>query len=370
VVTFSILWFFSRFLKPYKLESLGAILVIAAAGSMVGWPLYRLGESLHKRGRLPDMQRHRVAWTVTIIVVVLLGFFLVPLPVGRIRQTALVQCQPDDIESVYLEVQVPCILDELNVRDGQRVEPGEILARFSSLDLETKLEEARSQQQIRIVLIDSLNKQSAQTTDANKRHELETNIAGARGERAVYEQQVEEYEKMLGHLVIRAPRGGVIMSPPKKDEVGKQWEKDVTTPFCSIGDPTRLRALMPVPPSDYNLLAEDLRHDPDLDITLRIQGRDSHTWKGKVSLLPQSPATKVPFALTNKGGGPLAVKPSTQPNTYEPQSQQYLVGIDILDPDGAICPGNMAQVKIHCRWHSAAWWVWRTINSTFDLGLM
>jgi hypothetical protein len=30
----------------------------------------------------------------------------------------------------------------------------------------------------------------------------------------------------------------------------------------------------------------------------------------------------------------------------------------------------MAQVKIHCRWRSGAWWAWRTISSTFDLGLM
>ena len=38
--------------------------------------------------------------------------------------------------------------------------------------------------------------------------------------------------------------------------------------------------------------------------------------------------------------------------------------------DHPIRPGTMAQVKIHCRWRTCAWWLWWTINSTFDLGLI
>src|SRR5919204_3511840 len=60
VITFSILWFMSQFLKPYKLGVVSGMLACAAAGSMVGWPLYRLGKNLHKRGRLPDMKPVRV----------------------------------------------------------------------------------------------------------------------------------------------------------------------------------------------------------------------------------------------------------------------------------------------------------------------
>ena len=46
VVTFIILFFFSNFLKPYKLEIVGQMLAFAALGSMLGWPLYRLGKNL------------------------------------------------------------------------------------------------------------------------------------------------------------------------------------------------------------------------------------------------------------------------------------------------------------------------------------
>src|SRR5262249_9990182 len=43
VVTFSILWFMAYWLKPYKLGVISGMLAFAAAASMVGWPLYRVG---------------------------------------------------------------------------------------------------------------------------------------------------------------------------------------------------------------------------------------------------------------------------------------------------------------------------------------
>ncbi len=57
-------------------------------------------------------------------------------------------------------------------------------------------------------------------------------------------------------------------------------------------------------------------------------------------------------------------------NTLVPQTQQFLVEVEIIDPDSAIVPGTMAQVKIHCRNETCASWVWRTVNNLFDLGLI
>lgn len=50
VVTFTILYFMYSFLKPYKLEVISAALTLASIGSMVGWPLYRFGKNLFRRG--------------------------------------------------------------------------------------------------------------------------------------------------------------------------------------------------------------------------------------------------------------------------------------------------------------------------------
>jgi hypothetical protein len=127
---------------------------------------------------------------------------------------------------------------------------------------------------------------------------------------------------------------------------------------------------MPVTPPDYRLLKTDLAVNPDLSVTVRVQGRAEVTWKGRIHQVFDSEAKEVPPQLTSKFGGPLAVKPSPQQNTYQPQAQQFLVVVYFVKSDDYIEPGTLAQVKIHCRWRSCAWWVWRSISSLFDLGLM
>src|SRR5262249_1277475 len=97
VVTFGIIWFFYQFLKPYKLGALGGMLAVAALSSMVGMPLYQMFEAYQKRGRVPDMKRARVSVTVAVLLVAAAVFFLVPLPVGRIRQSGLVQVHHDSV---------------------------------------------------------------------------------------------------------------------------------------------------------------------------------------------------------------------------------------------------------------------------------
>src|SRR6266849_3191243 len=83
VITFSILYFMSMFLKPYKLGVVSGMLAFAAGASMVGWPLYRLGKNVHKRGRLPDMKSGRVTISAIALGTLIVLFFVLPLPVSR-----------------------------------------------------------------------------------------------------------------------------------------------------------------------------------------------------------------------------------------------------------------------------------------------
>jgi putative peptide zinc metalloprotease protein len=373
VVTFSILYFLYMFLKPYKLGAISALLAIAAGASMVGWPLYRLGKNLYKRGRLPDMKPQRVTVSVGALAAVVLFFFLVPLPVARVRQAALVQVQPEAGEHVH--VQVPGILKALYVTDGQYVPKDYVLAEFTNVEVENEFDETQAKLDAKVAeynaLSGKLNEPGLDPADASK---LQKQRAEAAGERSRLQTKRDDYLKMKELLILKAPREGRVMSPPQKDEVGKQWDKERTQPFCTIGEPKQLWVLTPVSTSDYRLLKDDReeeqRRGKDLSVDLRVQGLGGKTWKGKIAQLPESEAKEVPLALTIKAGGPVAVKPSTQPNVYVPQNQQYLLGIDIVDADDAIRPGTLAQVKVHCRWRTCAWWVWRTVSSTFDLGLL
>jgi putative peptide zinc metalloprotease protein len=129
--------------------------------------------------------------------------------------------------------------------------------------------------------------------------------------------------------------------------------------------------LVPLAPADYALLEENYKNGTlhNTPATIRVQGRDSRLWAGKISQMPKSAAPDIPVQLSNKAGGPLAVKPTSEPNKLVPQSQVFLVGIDFLQPDDSIAINTAAQVKIHCEYRSCVWWIHRTIASTFDLGL-
>jgi putative peptide zinc metalloprotease protein len=379
VITFVILWFLYNFLKPYKLGVLSGMLAIAAVASMVGWPLYRLGKNIHQRGRLPDMKRVRVIITCSIFVGLIVAAFTVPLPVSRVTASGVVELRSEAVTPVYapmpLENQV-MILRELHIKDGQRVRQGEELARFSNRDLaklwETTRVQVKAYEDKRAALISA----KEALKDESQRGVFEQEILNAAGQAEQSRRLAAEYAKMLDALVIKSPRDGVVMGPPSIDDVGKKWDQKV--PLCKIGEPekatgdqvVRLRVLIPVTPAEYNLLQENMRDGSRLQVSVRVPGMGRQFWRGELSNLPLSEAATIPPLLSNRTGGPVAVKPGTQPDQLIPQTQQYLVAIDLVDPDADVNPGVRARVKIHCRKRTLSWWVWRTVNDLFNLKLL
>jgi putative peptide zinc metalloprotease protein len=141
------------------------------------------------------------------------------------------------------------------------------------------------------------------------------------------------------------------------------------TPVFAVGDPTRLLVRLPVTPPDHRLLKDDLDARGELLATIHVKGRSDHDFAGRVRPLPLQNAETVPVQLTQRGGGPLAVRPGGDPNVLVPLAQVYLVDVEMLDPDAAVDPGQLAVVKIHTKWRSAAWWVGRALANALDLGL-
>jgi putative peptide zinc metalloprotease protein len=372
VVTFSILYFLYNWLKPYKLDALSALLAMAAVASMVGWPVYRTVKNIRQRGRLPDMKRGRVTVTVTVLGLLLLGFFLLPLPIARVQDKGLVQVPPENI--VLVAPIDSAVLTKLSVKNGQWVSAGQPLASFTSTELENKaLEAAGKADRAWSDFMVYTSMQAGSSFRPEERKQIQLEVSRSRSDWDSNHSDEELYRRQLDNLrELSAPRSGYVMNLPPREDVGKLWDKSENPAFCSIGDPTKLQVLMPVSPADYKLLTEDLEGHADLPVSIRIPGRGDTVFEGRISKLPSGDSKMVPVQLTVKGGGSLAVKPteSQQKQFAEPQAQQYLVVVEVLQPDAAICPGTLAQVKVHCRWRTGAWWVWRKLATTFDLGLL
>jgi hypothetical protein len=169
------------------------------------------------------------------------------------------------------------------------------------------------------------------------------------GLKVTYQAREQKLDAALDKMFEGLGLGYVVVSDEKSDHDG--WLK--------------------VRPGRERGFPEGQRQFGELDVEVLVPGRDFQTWKGKLTYLPESEAKEIPLPLSSRAGGPVAVKAGgSNPNALVPQTQHYLVYIDLLDTDNAVAPGTLVRVKIFCKPETCARWAWRKVNDVFDLGLL
>jgi putative peptide zinc metalloprotease protein len=372
VVTFSIIWFLADFLGP-KLKVISHMIAIMSLGSMFVWPVYRMIKNVTRRGRLPDMKSKRVAITSTVFVLLIAGFFFLPLPTSRVMETGLVGVDPEKSLSVGLNE--PALLAALEVREGQQVAKGQLLMRLASPALKEELNQALARQAEALQNAESIRNQLESQADLSPTgvDQLRERLAAERVRATAFAEQVQMIRKREAELhEVRAGRDGVVMGAPRRSELGKTFDRTSADqrPLVTVGDPQSLIVKLPVSPNEYRLLKDDLPIKQTLDVSFYVKGRTDHVFKGIIRRLPDSDAKQVPLGLTQRAGGPLAVKQAGEGGQETvPVTQTYVVEIEILDPDMTIQPGALVSAKVHCQWRTGAWWCARAISTALDIGL-
>jgi putative peptide zinc metalloprotease protein len=372
VVMFGILWFLADFLGP-KLKILSQMLAFASLASLFIWPTYRVIKNIAQRGRLPDMKAARVYITLTVFVSLLAAFFFLPLPVSRVHETGMIVVDPGSAESVMLPE--PARLTGLEVQPGQEVRKGQILGRFTSEQLEVDKAKALANRKEQQATAERLSRSVIEALSAGNSDSAAKYSADAReaeGKAKAAENQLELLTARTNKVrELRAPRDGIVLAAPQPDEIGKLFDRGYTetTPLFTVGDPNRLLVRLPINPPDYRILKEDLTARNELEVSILIKGRSDTEFTGFVRTLPGQNSETVPVQLTQRGGGPLAIKPGGDPNVYVPLAQVYLVDVEVADPDGAVLLGQLCTVKVHTKWRSGAWWVGRALANALDIGL-
>jgi putative peptide zinc metalloprotease protein len=318
------------------------------------------------------MKRWRVIVT-TLAFAGLTGlFFLVPLPVNRLRGVALVMPQPESLHRFYATV--PGVLEFLPIQTGQLVSRDEVLATLFNREVETKLATARAEVEAGEQAVRALLEQSNRTNKEADKRKISENILQASRSLEKSRQILDDNERLKREFLrFVSPIDGIVGNSPRKEDIGKQVEASSREPFLTIYPSDRLAVCLPLTTSEYNQLVRDCNGNPgsieSSCIVVRVHGREGATWHGSNLRLLPSEARDIPLALTSRGGGPVAVKATNPGEPMIPQAQQFLVYIDVLNPDHAILPGNMAQVKIYLKPETCAMWLWRTVNEVFELGL-
>lgn len=362
-MTFAVLGLMAVFLKPYRLQGVVAMLT----SIFIALGLYRFGRSLHRQGRLPPIRVARVAATCSVLLGLVLAFAFVRIPVAGVRQRALIEVRPEAVTPVL--VKTTGVLHRVHVREGQRVQAGDLLAEFQSLDLDTQQADTQFLAEMLQTQQQALRDAADRAKDDEERGRTDASRARLAAESSRLAQQADMLTQMRGRLQLRAPRAGVVMGLPPVDQLGKTWEPGPQTPFCRVGEPDQLWALVPLAPAEYRLLRQEMHAQTPLKAHVRLGGRADNGWEATVVQLPEAEAQEIPLALTQKAGGPVAARPGSSPLMAVPQQPQYVVAVAFRAPVG-VAPGCLGQVALCGRGHSAAWWVWRGFCQAFDLSLL
>jgi putative peptide zinc metalloprotease protein len=348
VITFSIIYFLSQFLKPYKLQSISYVLAVGSLIPLAGMPVYQMVKFVRTPGRMRKVKKARATSFAVAVVVIVTGILLIPTPL-RVHGTLVLRpAKPDEI---YAEV--PGRLMQLNVRDGEWVKKGSLIAALSNP--EKLLDRTRLQEQYNV------NWVKAQWFSASPDRES----------RALYRQHeqmandltpaIEKIAEQIGKLNLVADRDGQVMGVPHPETIG-QWVKP-GKPFCEVGDPHKLEAHMILDQSDVDLVMLNRR------AWLKIYGDSETTWKSRVAEVAKRNREEIPQELSNQAGGEIATKQDPKSGQNKPITAVYEVIIPVDNPKLVLQVGQRGFAKIDGGTHTLGWWLWRLVTKTFHFTL-
>lgn len=353
VITFVILYFMYTFLQPYKLGILSHLLGTAALSTMIGWPVYRLIKGLKKRGRIPDMKPVRVWTSVGLLASVLAVLLFIPFPV-RVRGLAVIEVKPEHAVKVVVP-ESGGFVEEIYKEDGARVKQGDMLVRLRNPDLDMELNANIKDQRFRR---DQQNALRTVLDKGTRESRINTELDSVGIQLDVLARNYNERKKQAERLTMRAPRDGVVMGMPKKEDKGKWLEKG--TLVCQVGDERALRTKFLVEPADLKLVANGNK------AWIRVHGRGYNFARGTVRDISTVEAKQIPPQLSNRAGGEIPTQEDPQSRMETPQQQHYMIAVDFDAPDPTAHPGAMARVKIEAEPRTLWWRFGHMMDSTFN----
>lgn len=348
VVTFSIIYFLSQVLKPYKLQSISYMLATGALVPLLGMPVYQIVKFLRTPGRLRKVKKARTAGFAVAAVALVAGILLIPTPL-RIQGTlVLTAAKPDEI---YAEVEGQLV--ELNVRDGEWVTRDTVIAKLINPEKQKELVQKQADHAINFAKAQWYNQSPEREHRALARQHLQA--------AEELEPILQKINEQIGKLTLVAARDGQVMGVPHPETVGQVLKPG--KPFCEVGDPHHIEAHMIVDQADVDLIRRGGR------AWVKIYGRSETTYLSEVSEIAKRSRDEIPPELSHDAGGEIAAKADPKTGVVKPQTAVYEAIIPIENPSLTLQPGLRGFAKIDGGTSTFGWWLWRLYFKTFNFRL-
>jgi putative peptide zinc metalloprotease protein len=208
-----------------KLFIVGAFLSVWTASA---WFILPVGSFIHWLAAGPALAEHRartIAISAALIAAAFVAVGVVPMPDHR-RGVGVLECPPEFAKGVYYLTDG--FVQTAHARPGETVHKDDPIVTLASPELLSRRESLLGQMQE--VAVEERNARSKDQPAVSK-------IAAER--RDVLRSSLEDIDRKIGNLVVRAPIDGVVVGADPESKVGAYVKKG--DPVCQVMDVHRIR---------------------------------------------------------------------------------------------------------------------------------
>ena len=363
-VLLMIMWFLYKFFEPYGLEVIGHTIIASSVFGLVGVPMWQLFKFFRVPGRINEVKPARFFATLTLVGLIVAAILFVPFP-SHVYCPLVIR--PDGGENIY--VTQPGRVTEINVDYGTAVDPGTTLAQLESKELEVEVvqlngELVRQQNHLRGL-------EARRSFDSEVDGQIPSTTSMIEG----LQKQIEQREVDRQQLQLKSSIGGILMPPaerPLVDLVEKnqvlQWSRlplgkensgaflEVNTHIGTVGDPTKMKALLLIEQRDIGLIA--VGHS----VTMMLDEAPGTRLHGEVRELSQTELREPPRELTAMAGGEIATE-QDESGVERPLFTYYQATVPLHNSELPLMSGFRGRAKIAIQNESIASKVIRVVRN-------
>ena len=360
IIMGAVLMFLYTVLKPYGLQSLGITLAaITVTGAIVA--IVRNFYRLIAAPRSEPMSRLRMTMTIALVLAAVGGILFIPLP-WYIEAPFL--AEPHSVAHVYTKV--PGELTSFDVRPGQMVERGDVLATLTDFERNDRLRELETAR-------------DAQLAEIELQHALDLSgeLALAQQQLQSIDRQIDDLQKQIVNFQITAPISGRTVAAPRIASAHESTHRSLRTWSGDISNPENLGSflntrthMVSIAPDDQMqvVLFLDQAYREDLAAGREIQIKFEHladkVYRATIEEISREQSDVTPFVLSAKSGGELAT-------VTDSDGRERLISVAyqaraVLEQDfNLLKPGMRGTARFLVDRRSPAQWIWRAFCRTF-----
>jgi putative peptide zinc metalloprotease protein len=374
VVVLSILYFLNKVFEPYGLQIVGQLIALGAIYGLLIQPFVKMYKYFKVPGRLAKIKRPRLYATLGGLAALLAIVCLLPLPS---HVSCLVEVQARDAETVFVDVEGG-ILNEVFLRSGDQVAAGQPIAQLENIDVDIAIASLTGERDTLQAELNALTR-ALTLGDPSAAAQIER----VHEELNVVSEKLAKEEENRKKLTLKAPKAGTILPAPRvpaqdRDEaelpdwsgspldpenIGATLAK--ATPFCLIGDPHRLEALLIIDQGDIAITDLTGR-----EVEIMLGQSAGYVYVSTVERVSPKTKDESPRHLASIHGGELPTE-MTPAGVAKPLSPVFeaVAPLPEHDPHGLLRVGLVGRGKIDAGRRTLWDRLYRYLARTFNFEL-